>query len=157
MIFWRDVPLQHKLRVQTLVAELWGMQSWVHPCSVLLRGAFVWDLEPIVPGFRANRVAAGNQVVLPVGLCPHAPAFRRPGEGFWAGAGGFWFGVISHFCLSRSRAAGPHFNLWLYSFARCDAAVVDAVCIANRTLLCPAVLVELMIRGFLIFSWADAT
>lgn len=58
--------------------------------------------------------------------------------------------------LSRSRAAGPRFNLWLYSFGRCDAVVVDAVCIANRALLCPAVLVKLTIRGFQIFSWADA-
>lgn len=102
-----------------------------------------------MPVFGANPAAAGNQVVLPVGLCPHAPAFRRPGEGFWAGAGGFWFGVI--FPLLPEQI-----NLWLYSFARRDAAVVDAVCIANGTLLCPAVLVELVIRGFLIFSWADA-
>lgn len=79
----------------------------------------------------------------------------------------FCFGVVSHFLpepqaglranlLRRSRAAGPHLNLWFYSFARRDAVAVAALCIANRTCLRTAVLVGLMIRGFLIFGGDDA-
>lgn len=56
----------------------------------------------------------------------------------------------------RSPAAAPRVALWLCPFAGCEAVAVAALCIANRICLCPAVLVGLMIRGFLIFSWDDA-
>lgn len=58
--------------------------------------------------------------------------------------------------LSRSPAAGPHLNLCLYSFARCHALVVAAFCVAKRTCMCTVVVVGLVIRGLLIFSWDDA-
>lgn len=115
----------------------------------------------------ADGAAAGNQVVLPASRCPHIPIFRRPGVKLLGWGQCFCFGVVFHFLpepqaglranlLGRSRAAGPRLNLWLYSFAKCDAVAVAALRIANRTCLRTAVLVGLMIRGFLIFGWDDA-
>lgn len=66
-----------------------------------------------------------------------------------------WAGLRANL-RSRSPAACPRFNLWLCSFARCDAVAVAALCIANSTCLCTEVLVRLMIGGFLIFSWDAA-
>lgn len=102
--------------------------------------------------------AAGNQVVFPASLCPHTPAFRGQGKAFGLELMLFPFfpGLELSKPAGRSPAAAPRVALWLCPFAACEAVAVAALCIANRICLCPAVLVWLMIRGFLIFSWDDA-
>lgn len=102
--------------------------------------------------------AAGNQVVLPASHCPHTPAFRGQGKAFGLESMPLQLfpGLEVSKPAGRSPAAAPRVDPWLCPFAGCEAVAVAALCIANRICLCPAVLVGLMIRGFLIFSWDDA-
>lgn len=135
------------LQVQKLVAELRGCSC--HRCPWSVRS--FWRI-PVAD------CAAGNLVVFPASHWPHIPAFRSQGEAF-----GLESMLFPHFPglelskpAGRSPAAAPRVDLWLCPFAGCEAVAVAALCIANRVCLCPAVLVGLMIRGFLIFSWDDA-
>lgn len=149
MIFW-FVSLQHILQVQKLVAELRTCS-----CCKSTPGLCSWEellAEPVAG------CAAGNQVVFSESHCPHTLAFRSQSKA--SGLESMFFPLFPGLELSkpagRSPAAAPRVDLWLCPFAGCEAVAVAALCIANRICLCPAVLVGLMIRGFLIFSWDDA-
>lgn len=144
MIFRFVVSLQHILWVQKLVAELCGCS-----CHKSAPGLCSWE------ELLANTCAAGNQVVFAHTLLPSEARIRLLGCNQW-----MLFPLFPGLELSkpaaRSPAAAPRVDLWLCPFAGCQAVAVAALCITNKICLCPAVLVGLMIRGFLIFSWDDS-